>query len=327
VTASTTVAVLEGVAPGWTLLDNFDRYQAGPANAPGYWVDARGNSSQYVDYKGNLALKTTTGDSVIYLPLRNLSLKEGEIGTLFFRMITSTNNGTNMVALTDKGQRGYGDAVQNIGPAVYAQAFTNDVWGIDTNAWYLGARNGFFGGNVSSDIDFGDSVRALPPEPLTFDTVYNVWIEVTNAPMAERASDVFSVYIQKNGEAARTLRFQNYLSDRDFDYSEAVLGGMFPTLDKLLVIGNNANFSALFDDFYLAKGAYSATVPRAYEFTGSAAPSALQIGKSGDQIQIQWTSGVLQESSNLSTWTDVPGATPPSYTVTPSGNARFYRAR
>lgn len=325
-TAATTVGVVDGVTPGWTLLDNFDRYSASPLSQVGYWTDSRGNSVEIRNYEGNMVIRPNTGDSVAFLNLRELAVREGQPATLFFRMIPGTNTATgitNLVGLTDKTQRGYGDAYLNIGPVVYAAALTNDFYLIDTNAWYLGARNGYFGNNTSADIEW-------PPQPLAAPTVYNVWINVTNNSMEMFDSDRFSVYVAKEGDANRTLLFQDYLSDRDFSYVEPVLGGMFPNLDKLVVLGNNANNSAMFDDFYLSRGAYNATVPKPYGFTGPVGPlPALQIGQSGDQITIQWTTGTLQESTSLTGgWTDVPGATPPTYQVTPTATgAKFYRAR
>lgn len=324
-TATTTVAVVEGVNPGWTLLDNFDRYTPGPLSAPKYWTDARGDSAQFINNQGNIALKTTTGDSVAVLNLRELMVKEGEAATLFFRMVTGTNTAagvTNIVGLTDKVQRGYGDAFQNLGPVIYAAALTNDVWAIDTNAWYVGARNGPIGGNVSNPIDW-------PGTPLLENTVYNVWIDLTNAPMDNFISDTFSVFVQKDGTSGRVQLFQDYTSDRDFFYAEPVLGGMTPNLDKLVVLGNNGNLSAVFDDFYLSKGSYNATVPRPYEFTGPTGPlPAVNIKWSGNQVEIMWSEGTLQESTTLTGgWTDVPGATAPSYKVTPGAGNKFYRAR
>lgn len=325
-TASTTVAVVKGVTAGWTLLDNFDRYTVPTAiGAPGYWTDARGTSAQVVDLQGNPALKTTTGDSDVFLNLRNFSIMEGEAATLFFRIIPGTNTPstlTNIVGLTDKGQRGYGDSFLNVGPVVYLGPLTNEAFGIETNAWYLGARNGYLGNNTSPPVDY-------PAHPLTSDIVYNVWIDVTNNPMADFVSDLFSVYVQVEGVGGRTNLFTDYQSDRDFFYAEPVLGGMFPTLDKLIVLGNNGTYSALFDDFYLSKGGYNATIPKAYGFTGPSGPlPALSIGWEGTQLKISWTTGTLQESSSPEgTWTDVAGAAPPSYTVTPGAGNKFYRAR
>jgi hypothetical protein len=319
--ATTTVAVVSGVAPGWSLLDNFDRYGTGQLFGTGYWTDPHGNSAAVVDYKGNRVLQTVTADSIVFLNLQTLTVKEGQTATLFFRLIPGSQSAagiTNIIGLTDKSQRSYADEFVNIGSVVYPSAFTNDGVGLTTNGWFVGARN-----NVGGGIDF-------PADALEADTVYNVWIDVTNAPMGDPfyQNDVFTVYMAKEGTATRTAVFQDYVSDRDLFAIDAVLGGMRPDLDKLVVIGNSAAFSAMVDDFYLSKGGYNATVPRAYGFTGGTPPSAVQIGWSGNQVEIRWTSGVLQEASSITgSWTDVTGATIPSYKVTPSTGAKFYRAR
>ncbi len=39
-------------------------------------------------------------------------------------------------------------------------------------------------------------------------------------------------------------------------------------MDKLIVAGNDANVSPMFDDFYLSSGAYLAGVPRVFGYTG-----------------------------------------------------------
>ena len=53
-----------------------------------------------------------------------------------------------------------------------------------TNAWFLGARNG-----NGSAIDY-------TPNPLIPGAVYDVWIDITNAPMNDPVfvPDTFSVY-------------------------------------------------------------------------------------------------------------------------------------
>lgn len=325
--ATTTVAVVEGVAPDWALLDNFDRYSPGTrVKDSGYWADAAGDSAAFVDFGGNTALRNLAGNSVAYLPLKSLTILEGQARTLFFRMIALNGSAvgvTNIIGVTDKGQRNYSDEYFNIGPAVYVSPLTNIDFGIETNAWYLGARNGGlnFGANSSNPVDF-------PANPLATNVVYNVWINFTNNSMADYIPDVFSVWVAKEGTANRTLVFQDYASDRDFTWAEAVLGGMKPDLDKLIVLGNSANDSVIVDDIYLSKSGYNSTVPKAYQTAPIGPLPPLQIGRSGSDVIIQWTTGTLQEATSLSgTWTDVSGATPPSYKVTPVGENKFYRAR
>jgi hypothetical protein len=49
----------------------------------------------------------------------------------------------------------------------------------------------------------------------------------------------------------------------------------------------------------------------------------------GAGITVNWPFGTLQTSPVLgpsATWTNVPGATPPSHPILPSGGAQFFRA-
>jgi hypothetical protein len=246
--ASAAVTFIDKVAAGWTLLDNFDTYPAGPLFGTGYWGDLHGDAGQVVTFDGNRMLRTTNANSDIFLNLQSLSIQEQEICTLFFRMVLTNNDEnasiTQIVGLTDKSQQDYADEVSNIGPVLYFTPFTNDAVSITTNAWFVGARNW-----AGSAITYAD-------QPLETNTVYNVWIDITNAPMADPTEpyDMFWVYIQKEGDSTRTLVFDGYTSDRNpYAAVDPVIGGMTPNLNKLVVLGNgtNANYSALFDDFYL----------------------------------------------------------------------------
>jgi Concanavalin A-like lectin/glucanases superfamily len=322
-TATSTVAVVSGVAPGWTLLDNFDFYNPGPLNATAWWRDLRGNSVQIASLGANRVLTTLATDSDAMLNLQTNTLKETQIGTLFFRMIVPVPGATTpvqAVGLTDKNARSYSDIVTStlggIGPAIYPTIMVDPTWG--TNAWFLGAKNG-----IAAGTDY--TADSLAPG------IYDVWIDITNAPMADPVNgfmnDVFSVYLQLEGGFTRTNIFQSYLSDRDPNYVDVIIGGMQPNLDKLFVAGNSASDSVMFDDFYLSTGGYSATVPRGYGYAGGPLPP-LQVHFSGGSFQIQWTTGTLQQAPAVTgPWTDVTGATPPSYTVAPTGGRQFFRAR
>jgi hypothetical protein len=322
--ATTSVAVVKGVTAGWTLLDNFDQAASSNLFNNGFWNDVSGNSAQVVTANGNPAIRTSTGGSISYLNLRDLAVAEKQGRTLFFRMIAGANDAsgaTNIVGLTDKSQRSYGDEFVNIGPVLYAAGFTNDVMGATTNAWYLGARNGWLGENSSPAMDF-------PGPALDARVVYSVWIDITNSPAADFISDTFTVYIQKPGETSRAVLFQDYTSDRDLNYVDPVLGGFLPTLDKLVILGNSATYSALFDDFYLSTGGYNATVPRPYEFTGSQPAPVVGIRTAGGQVEIRWTSGTLQQSASLlGPWTNVSGNPASPLLIAPIEAAMFYRAR
>jgi len=59
-----------------------------------------------------------------------------------------------------------------------------------------------------------------------------------------------------------------------------------------------------------------------------APPVTMAITKSGANVTISWTTGTLLQSDTLgasAVWTQVPGATAPSYTFTPGSGAKFYR--
>lgn len=321
--ATTSVAVVTGIASGWTLLDNFDTYAPGNLAANGYWSDPTSGSGQILTVNGNRALRTATGNSMNYLNLRDLTVNEGQTRSLFFRLTAGADNAvgiTNLIGLTDKSMRGYGDCFVNIGPVLYLASFTNDLIGATSTAWYLGARNGYLGGNQSNPVDY-------PGPALEPGTVYNIWMDVTNVAMADYPGDTFTVYIQKQGDATRTVLFQDYVSDRDPYYADVVLGGMQPTLDKLIVLGNSGTQSGIFDDFYLSIGGYNATVPRAAGYTGTL-PGPLTLQSVGSQVEIRWTNGTLQQATSLNgPWTDVGGNPTSPYLVTPTGGATFYRSR
>jgi len=328
--ATTSVAVVNGVAPGWTVLDTFDQAALGNLFNSGYWNDTSGNAGQVVSVNGNPALRATSA-GISFLNLRNLSIQETQTCTLFFRVIAGESNAagvTNIVGLTDKSQRSYGDEVYNIGPVVYVTPFTNVDYAVETNGWYLGARNGWFGGNSSPLPDYNGPATAPVQQPaLEASVVYNVWVDITNAPIADLASDIFSVHVQKEGGAPRTVLFQDFVSDRDLFFVDPVLGGILPTLDKLVVMGNSATLSAVFDDFYLSKGAYNSTVPKPYGVS-QPPPGPVSVTWVGNQLQISWTNGTLQSAPNVTgPYVDVPGNPSSPLLVTPTGERTFYRSR
>jgi hypothetical protein len=322
--ATTTVAVVEGVAPNWTVLDTFDQAQLGDLFDSGYWNDTTGVAGQVVLANGNPALRIgSTGIS--FLNLQNLSVQENQARTLFFRVLTGAADAsavTNIVGLTDKSQRSYGDEYANIGPVLYVAPFTNDLIFATTNGWYLGARNG-----QGAEIDYLGS-QPTPQTALDDGGVYNVWVDITNAPGGDPLyiSDTFSVYVQKEGGGPRTVLFENYTSDRDLFLVDVVLGGFQPVLDKLVVIGNSATFSATFDDFYLSSAGYNTTVPKAY--TVALQPGPLSVIWVGNQLQISWSNGTLQSAPNVDgPYTDVSGNPASPLLVTPTGERTFYRSR
>jgi len=317
VKATNTIGVVDGVAANWHLLDNFDFYSPGVLAANGWWVDlGSGGASVSVvtPTNCNRLVKTVLSSSAAYLRLNNLTVVSNQSATLFFRMIPQGNSTIRqVVGITDKPANFYFQLESQVGPAV--QPTVNDP-SQNTNDWLLAARN-------------------VPYSAVTFDTnvlatnvVYSVWIDVTNVFIGDRIYpdnyDMFSVYIQKDGDPSRTCVFTNYTSDRDLLLSDPLTGGL-PTenLTRIFLGANNASESALYDDFYLSKSGYNATIPRVFGY-GGLAPT-LQLQWTGSQWQALFQ-GTLQEASTVNgAWSDVSGATSP-YTVTTTGDKKFYRA-
>lgn len=313
--ATNTIGVVDGVAANWSLLDNFDQYEPGLLAAGGWWVDFTGNSVGVVAPSNcNRLAKTLASSSGAYLKLKDLAVTTNQSRTLFFRMIPQGNPTTlrHIVGVTDKPANFYYQLESNVGPML--QTVVGDA-SQNPGDWVLAARN-------------------IPYSPLTFDTnvlqpgaVYCVWIDVTNVLNFDNyldSADIFSIYIQKEGEPARTAVFTNFLSDRDLGLSDPLTGG-YPTenLTRVYLAGNSATDSALFDDFYVSKSGYNSTIPRPYGYAGP--QPSLQLQQVGGQWQVVFQ-GKLQEASSVNgTWSEVTGATSP-YPLTTTGGQKFYRA-
>lgn len=322
--ATTSVAVVSGVAPGWSILDDFNTYPAGSLNRTGWWLDLRGDSAQVGGSGSGRFLTMLAADSDAILDLRGRTVTESQAVTLFFRMtlpaVPEAATLQHVVGLTDKNPRSYSDLVAatgdavggGFGPAVYPAVIADPVSG--TNAWFLGARNGLGGA-----MDFTAS-------PLQPGATYKVWLEITNAPAKpDFQPDTFSVYLQKEGDATREKVFDSYLSDRDPDFVEVIIGGMQPNLDKLVVAGNNATTSASFDDFYLSSG-YNATLPVGLVVVDPPLAS-LSITTAGAQVRVSWNAGTLEQAPSVTgPWTVVAGATSPR-DFAPASAQQFFRVR
>jgi len=308
--AQTTVVAVGNVAANWALLDNFETYAPGPL-ASGYWGDLGGNSV-VLDVNGNRVLDMQGTARIALLSLNELAVNEGQTRTLFARIRPQgdlAQNIRSLFGLTDRSLRFVTDATDNGGVGPSARV-SNESGAL----LQLGARYGVVG-----TVDF------LPPA-LETNQIYNVWIDVTNAPID--VGDLFTIHIQREGDATRTTVFQDYLSDRDPLGDPAAAGGAptRPVLDKLFA-GNNDVNAVWFDDFYISKSGYNATIPRPV----SVAPPQLALSRSGNQITLTWSGGTLESTASLSTtpaqWAPVQGAVAPTHTVTATGTEQYYRVR
>jgi len=319
------VAAIDGVAAGWTLLDNFDRYAVGGLPKP--W-GISGAGVKVVDVSGNRMLSVGGGgDTICGLVLNNFTLKEGDQRTLFARFYLSQTVAAGGIAqylgLSDKGIRFYADSSADLGPDV---TFQNPSGPLE-----IGTRNGNGSGLDAGTFD-------LQPQ-----TVYDLWIDVRNDSIAD--GDLFSVYIAKDGSANRTTLFPDYRSDRNPDPPTSDIVG-YPTkpdLGVLHVAGNNTTSLVYFDDFYLSKSGYNATVPRVFGFTtpvggGVTAPTITGVRIDGANCKFDLTtesgaSYIVEGRADLSTgsWQTVQTVAGTGQTVTVSipvsGNSQFFRIR
>jgi len=317
VKATNTIVAVDGVASNWSLLDNFDSYAPGLLSANGTWLDIGGSSVAVVTPTNcNRMAKTLLGSSGAYLKLNTLSVNSNQSATLFFRMIPQGNPASvlqHAVGITDASVQFYYQLAANVG--TFVRPTVNDP-SQNPGDWLLATRN-------------------IPYSPLTFATnvlatgaVYSVWIDVTNVFIGDRVFpdnyDLFSVYLQKEGDPSRTVVFENFISDRDLLLNDSLTGG-FPTdnLSRIYLSGNSGADSALFDDFYLSKSGYNTNAPRAFGYAGPA--PQLQIQWSGSQWQVLFEGKLQAAPAATGTYTNVPGATSP-YAISTSQAQQFYRA-
>ncbi|MBX3744820.1 MAG: LamG domain-containing protein [Verrucomicrobiae bacterium] len=314
------VAAIANVASGWTLIENFDRYPVGLLNGNGGWFDLVANGLSVVERNGNHLLSPDRAEVAAVLPLRDLTISEGQQRTLFFRVFTTEQVGEairTLVGVTDRRLRFGGDVNNNIGPA----AIISDEWGIGP---MVGAVFGF-----QSPVDFYDPV-------LDELTPYNVWIDIVNGPFpADQSStgDTFTIHVQRDGGPARTTILENYVSDRD-PIGQADIGFTGRHLDSLVIGGRAAHSTTrtvLFDDVYLSKSGFNATVPRAFGYSEPVMPSTpagLTVQRVGAEIDIAWTGGTLESAPAINgPWTPVAGAATSPYRTTAEGAQRYYRSR
>ncbi len=315
--ATNVIGAVEGVAGNWSLLDNFDFYNPGSLGANGWWVDIAGGSSvSVVTPTGcNRLAKTAVSTAGVYLPLKGLTVQSNQSCTLFFRMLVPTNIPTGFLrqylGITDRPGNFVYQYESNIGPAVrpnYNEA------GQNPGDWLL------------ASINYPYSPPTFATNILEAGAVYSVWIDVTNVFMSDGTpgnEDLFSAYLQKEGEPGRTALFESFVSDRDLSLSDPLTGGL-PTdpLNRIYICGIGAD-SAMFDDFYLSKVGYNATVPRASGYAGPA-PS-LRLQQASGQWQIVFQGKLFEAPSVIGPWTEVTGAASP-YPVNTTGEKKFYRA-
>jgi hypothetical protein len=324
VTNLTGVAAVTGIAAGWHILDDFQTYPVGPLINP-YWVDLN-NGSTVVNVSGKNMLNPGAPGSalgqVAVLPLNSLSINQGQARTLFARIYVNTDPAgatfQNRFGVTEKGMKDARDTVLDTGPV--ARIYT------DTGGQLaLGAFEGTNG------------PLNLFPLKLDFQQVYNLWIDVTNAPFtATNSGDIFSVWIQRLGVPGRTLVVTNYPSDRDL-LPDFLGGGDNPLNLTEFIVGNaSASGTVYFSDAYISTSGYNSTLPVAW--TGPTPPALPEPNFTAVTdttsfpgqilLNLSWDAGSLWSAPTVvGPWTLVPDSVGFSYVVTidPATPQRYFR--
>lgn len=224
-TQTLAIAIAE-VASGWTLLDDFDRYSEGNLTGHYPWADLTQTGFSVVAIDGNPMLAPNGPEVGAVLPLRSLTINEGQKRTLFFRVYTRGDAAEALrgeVILTDRRLRFGNESNNGLGVRLSDQQD-------DLNR--LGGVNGYQGTLELFDPAL-DELQA-----------YNVWVDVNNGPFVTAnpdqgitgsTGDTYSVHVQKVGGAARTTIIQDYAADRD-PVGVADTGFTLPILDSLAII-------------------------------------------------------------------------------------------
>jgi hypothetical protein len=267
-----------------------------------------------LDMGANKVLALENGNDLAAVPLNSMTIAEGQRATLFFRAYVSSNDLSTVLGqtfgLTDRPIRFNGDFNGNVGPYIRLERLSDGAT-VD-----LGAHNG-----VGAPYD-------LMPDAIQPGSVYKIWIDVENRPFnvvdgVQNGGDIYSVHVQKEGDAARTTLFENYVSDRDAVNIDPALGAPGPNLTHLFVaaLGDNQGTNVLFDDFYLSSGAFNSTTPvPASSFVPGQVPTEIRIAsasKTGNSFTLQWgaqtgaTYNVLKKTSiTAAAWTPIASGVP-----------------
>jgi hypothetical protein len=310
VTSQVQVATVSGVAANWRLIENFNGRPAGRIG--GNWLNPEGIVA-VVDLGANKVLAYEDGNDLAAVPLNSMTVNEGQRATLFFRVYVSPDDPVSVLGstfgLTDRPIRFNGDFNGNVGPYIRLERLGEGST-ID-----LLAHNG-----VGATYD--PVADAIQPG-----SVYKVWIDVDNRPFnvvdgVQNGGDVFSVHLQKEGDAARTTIFQDYVSDRDAVNIDPALGAPGPNLTYVFLsaIGAAQGTNVFFDDFYLSPGAFNASTPvPPSSFVKTEPPTSINItsfSRGANSFTLQWTAragatyNVLKKTSLSDAWAPVASGVP-----------------
>jgi hypothetical protein len=322
------VTVYEGIADGWSLIENFDTLTPdATVNGQGRWKNPDGVANVVATDTPSGNALTFEGTAISALLLGSKTLAEGESASLFFRLFGTESDIasiTSNVGLSEKPIRFIGDFDQEVGP--FVQFNDLELFGVLD----MFAINGFQGA-----LEFS-------PVPVEYETLYNVWIDVENRGLEE--GDLYSVFIQDAAGGDRTEAFEDFVSDRN-PQGSVDLGLPGLDLDTLFISSHNAALLTgqfLVDDFYISNGGFNDSVPAEVggltvtdEIVDDSLPTGGGAGIQGEitgisiadgSVTIEYTGTLKSSSSVTGPYENVDGASGPAYSVNPDQAQQFYIA-
>lgn len=207
----------------------------------------------------------------------------------------------------------------------------NDTWrNPSLLAHESGGDGDMYWGNFNQDGDFIFSTSDLHDAHVTnryatdgtWHHVVMVKIWHTNSPCVTRL--FMDGGASLGGKTIETTTSPGNASGQDSDGQLQYLG-FTETGDA-----SNAQFIGRLDEFAVYTNAFLEAQARVHYLAGGGqphTPGSLQYSRSGNDLVLTWSTGTLVAADEVNgTYQPVPGASSP-YTVTPTGNRKFFRVR
>ena len=151
-------------------------------------------------------------------------------------------------------------------------------------------------------------------------------MDIENRPFdvvagVQNGGDLYSLHLQKAGEASRRTLFEGFRSDRDAVNIDVVLGAPGTALTHLFLCANNqvtaqATNKVRFDDFFLSRTGFNTTMPLpAGAFRSPVRLTNVQLDATG--LSFSWkaipgkTYTIKKRITFNEDWSPVGGAFPP----------------
>ncbi|MDA7628056.1 PA14 domain-containing protein [Verrucomicrobia bacterium] len=245
VSASTMVTAYDGIADGWTLIQDFESMNTDASvNGQERWKNPEGTTAVIDTDTPSGNAMTLSGTALSAVLLGSQTILEGEKATLFFRAYTAEGDGGSVqvnVGLSEKPIRFIGDFDADVGPFVQ-----------------FGDLEGFL--DLLSIDGYGGTLD-WTGKSVDYETTYNVWLDVDNRNLDD--GDKFTMYFQKASGGDREEGFKDYISDRN-PAGSVDLGLPGPDLDTIFVSSHNNGIQQgqfLIDDIYISKGSFNDGIP------------------------------------------------------------------